>query len=76
MSQRSLESRVAAAAEEALARQKAVTPVDVCVGIGWLSGSHLEAWRHGRAGALREFLPVDDDRLAWTMTGSRSSLTA
>lgn len=50
-------------AEQTLARHKAVTPVDVCVGIGWLSGSHVEAWRQGRAGSLREFLPVDDARL-------------
>jgi len=54
---------VAAAAEETLARHKAVTAVDVCVGIGWLSGSHIEAWRHGRAESLRELLPVDDAKL-------------
>ncbi len=59
----SLERRVAAAAGEALARQKTVTPVDVCVGIGWLSGSHIESWRYGRVGSLSEFLPVDDARL-------------
>jgi hypothetical protein len=58
-----LERRVAAAAQEALARQKTVTPVDVCVGIGWLSGRHVEAWRQGRAASLRELLPVDDARL-------------
>ncbi len=54
---------MAAAAEETLARHRAVTPVDVCVGIGWLSGSHIEAWRHGRAGSLHELLPVDDAKL-------------
>ena len=43
-----LDRRVAAAAGEVLAEQQAVTPVDVCVGIGWLSGSHVEAWRQGR----------------------------
>ena len=59
----SLERRVAAAAGETLTRQKAVTPIDVCVGIGWLSGSHVESWRQGRVGSLREFLPVDDARL-------------
>jgi hypothetical protein len=36
----------------------------VCVGIGWLSSSHVESWRQGRVGSLREFLPVDDVRLA------------
>jgi hypothetical protein len=35
-------------------------PIGVCVGIGWLSSSHVESWRQGRVGSLREFLPVDD----------------
>ncbi len=55
---------MAAAAGEQLAKKKAVTPVDVCLGIGWLSSSHVEAWRQGRVGSLRECLPVDDARLA------------
>jgi len=59
-----LERRVAAAAAEVLARQRAVTPVDVCVGIGWLHGSHVESWRQGRVGSLSELLPVDDARLS------------
>jgi len=54
---------VTAAAEEALASQKSVTPIDVCIGIGWLSSSHVESWRYGRVGSLSEFLPVDDTRL-------------
>src|SRR5690242_17666877 len=58
-----LERRVAAAAGEVLAREKAVTPVDVCVGLGWLHGRHVESWRYGRVGSLSEFLPVDDTRL-------------
>jgi hypothetical protein len=59
----SLERRVAAAAEQTLARHKAVTPVDVCVGIGWLSGSQVDFWRQGGVAALCEYLPVDDVRL-------------
>jgi hypothetical protein len=42
---------VASAAQEALARHKTVTPVDVCVGIGWLTSRHVEAWRQGRVAA-------------------------
>ena len=45
---KSLKSRVAAAAAEALARQGFVTPVDVCLGLGWLHASHVADWRHGR----------------------------
>ncbi len=54
---------MAAAAEEALARHKAVTPADVCVGIGWLSGSQVSFWRQGGVATLSEYLPVDDARL-------------
>lgn len=54
---------MATAAGEVLDREKAVTAVDVCVGIGWLSASHVESWRYGRVGSLSEFLPVDGTRL-------------
>jgi hypothetical protein len=58
-----LQRRVGAAAAAALARQKFVTPVDVCVGIGWLHTSNVDDWRHGRVDDLEYFLPVHDDRL-------------
>jgi hypothetical protein len=60
---RSLDARVAAAAGEALARQGFVTPVDVCLGLGWLYASNLDDWRHGRVDDLEYFLPVAGDRL-------------
>jgi hypothetical protein len=63
VSQRSLESRVVAAAEEALAGQGFVTPIDVCRGLGWLHDSNLDDWRRGRVDDLEYFLPVHDDRL-------------
>jgi hypothetical protein len=62
-SQRSLESRVVTAAEKALARQGFVTPVDVCLGLGWLQDCIVDDWRHGRADDLEDFLPVHDNRL-------------
>ena len=55
--------RVEAAAADALARRKFVTPVEVCVGLGWLRDSNLEDWRRGRVDDLEYFLPVHDDRL-------------
>lgn len=61
--QRSLNTRVIAAAEEALARQGFVTPIDVCLGLGWLRDTNVDDWRHGRADDLEEFLPVHDNRL-------------
>jgi hypothetical protein len=64
MAQKGLQSRVVAAAEEALERQKFVSPVDVCVGLGWLHSRHLDNWRQGRADSLESFLPVQSGRLA------------
>jgi hypothetical protein len=63
VSSRSLKSRVAAAAAEVLARQGFVTPVDVCVGVGWLHVSNVDDWRHGRVDDLEYFLPVHGDRI-------------
>jgi hypothetical protein len=48
------------AASEALARQGFVTPVDVCVGLGWLHASNVDDWRHGRVDDLEDCLPVHD----------------
>jgi hypothetical protein len=62
-SQKSLKSRVITVADETLARQGFVTPIDVCLGLGWLRDSNVDDWRHGRADDLEEFLPVHDDRL-------------
>jgi hypothetical protein len=59
-----LEQRVAAAAGQALARQKFVTPVDVCLGIGWLNSTNVDSWRYGRVPSLEYFLPVQDDKLS------------
>ena len=64
VSQTGLKRRVEAAAAAALARQKFVTPVDVCVGLGWLHTSNVEDWRRGRVNDLERFLPVHDDRLS------------
>ena len=51
-----------AAAEKALARQKFVTPIDVCLNIGWLQPSNVDDWRRGRVDDLDYFLPTHDDR--------------
>ncbi|HTQ92369.1 MAG TPA: DUF2293 domain-containing protein [Streptosporangiaceae bacterium] len=63
MGSRSVKSRVAVAAAEALARQGFVTPVDVCLGLGWLHASNVDDWRHGRVDDLEYFLPVHGDRI-------------
>jgi hypothetical protein len=60
----SLERRVVAAAGEALARRKFVTGVDVCIGLGWLTSSHVDRWRQGRVPDLESLLPVDGEKAA------------
>jgi hypothetical protein len=47
-----------AAAEKALARQKFVTPIDVCLSIDWLQPSNVDDWRQGRVDDLDYVLPA------------------
>jgi hypothetical protein len=60
----SLDRRVAAAADEVLARRKFVTVADVCIGLGWLTSSHVERWQQGRVPNLESMLPVPGDKVA------------
>jgi hypothetical protein len=55
---------VVAAAEEALARQKYVTAIDVCLGLRWLHSRHVEAWQSGLGGFLCHYVPVGPGRVA------------
>jgi hypothetical protein len=55
---------VVAAAGEVLAQRNFVTVADVCIGLGWLTGSHVDRWRQGRVPDLESSLPVHDGRLA------------
>jgi hypothetical protein len=60
----SLDTRVATAAESVLNRTKAVSPLDVLVGLGWLPPSHVDTWRQGRAESLQDLMQVRPDRMA------------
>jgi hypothetical protein len=62
--QQPLQPRVVAAAEKILAKQKFVTPLDICMGIGWLPSAHVDNWKQGRVAALEQVLPAHGDRLA------------
>jgi hypothetical protein len=53
-----------AAAEEALARQKYVTAIDVCVGIRWLYSNHVADWQQGRAGFLGYYVQAGAGKVA------------
>jgi predicted CXXCH cytochrome family protein len=64
MAQKGLQGRVVAAAEEALERQRFVSAIDVCIGLGWLHSRHVDNWRQGRADSIETFLPVPHSRIA------------
>lgn len=59
-----LERRVATAAEQALARQSYVSPLDVLTGMGWVPLGLVTDWRQGRAAHLEAVAAVPADRLA------------
>jgi hypothetical protein len=58
-----LERRVVAAAEQALARQRYVSPLDVLTGLGWVPPGLVTDWRQGRAPHLEAVAAVSADRL-------------
>src|SRR4051812_38219584 len=59
-----LERRVVNAAEEALRRQRYVSPLDVLTGMGWLPPGPVTNWRQGRAPDLETLAAVSADRIA------------
>jgi hypothetical protein len=54
--ERRLEERVVRAADDALARQQYVSPVDVLLGMGLLSPGQLLDWRRGRIDFLERVI--------------------
>lgn len=59
-----LKRRVARAAEEALEKQRSVTPIDVLIGLGWLHPVHLDPWRQGRVADLEQLVQVRPEKVA------------
>ncbi|SNY48071.1 DUF2293 domain-containing protein [Paractinoplanes atraurantiacus] len=59
-----LERRVVTAAEQALQRQRYVSPLDVLTGLGWLPPGQVTDWRQGRAPVLEAVAAVSPDRIA------------
>ncbi|MET0495042.1 MAG: DUF2293 domain-containing protein [Actinoplanes sp.] len=59
-----LERRVTTAAEQALQRQRYVSPLDVLTAMGWLPPGLVTDWRHGRSPHLEAVAAVTADRLA------------
>jgi hypothetical protein len=67
MTARSIEDRVARAAEAALADKRFVTPVDVLMSVGWLQPGLVDRWRQGRVEYLEAAAQVDSEKLSEAM---------
>ena len=63
----SLEVRVVRAAEAALTEQSYVSPIEVLVGIGWLTPQAVELWRRGRAEDLERLTQANLHTLSAAM---------
>ena len=55
------------AAEAALAEQSYVSPIDVLVGVGWLTPQAVDVWRQGRVEDLERLAQADLDKLSAAM---------
>ena len=62
-----LERRVVQAAETALDRQQYVAPVDVLVGIGWLTSSTVDRWRQGQVDYLEQAVDANLSKISTAM---------
>jgi hypothetical protein len=60
--------RVRSVAEQALAEQDFVRPVDVLLGLGWLAPSHFDQWRQGRVPCLEEVTQAGPVKILTALT--------
>ncbi|MHA6626167.1 DUF2293 domain-containing protein [Pseudonocardia sichuanensis] len=67
----SIEQRVGAAAEAALAGSTSVSPLDVLGVLGWVTLNHEDRWRQGRAGFLEPLEAVRPEKLAAVLDALR-----
>ena len=81
MAHQDIQGRVRRVAEQALAEQQYVRPIDVLLGLGWLAPSHLDRWRQGRVPYLEQVIQGDLGKVEAAMAEFRrwaraSDLTA
>lgn len=67
MSGGKLEQRVRRAAEAALAEQRYVSAIDVLLGLGWLTPSHIDRWRQGRVESLERVTQANLSKVSTAM---------
>jgi hypothetical protein len=63
----SLEERVIRVAEAALTEHSVVSPIDVLIGLGWLTPQAVDTWRQGRVDALERLAQVNLHKLSSAM---------
>lgn len=68
MVRQDIEARVRRVAEQALAEQHYVRPIDVLLGLGWLAPSHLDRWRQGRVPYLEQEVQAGLGKVSTAMT--------
>ena len=59
-----LEERVVLVAEAALAERSVVSPIDLLIGIGWLTPQAVDGWRKGRADDLERLAQANLHKLS------------
>src|ERR1700752_3407278 len=74
--QKKLELRVVRAAEAALQAQNYVRPIDVLLGIGWLSPDAEKRWRQGRTDYLERVVQANLEKISEAMRQLRRWATA
>lgn len=71
MAKRDIGSRVRDVAEQQLAQEQYVRPVDVLLGLSWLAHSHVERWQQGRIPCLENEIQTAPDKVATAMAELR-----
>jgi hypothetical protein len=66
-----IQARVRRVAEQMLAEQRYVSPIDVLLGLGWLAPSHLSEWRQGRVPCLEQVVQANPGKVSTAMAEFR-----
>lgn len=67
MAAQDIRRRVREVAERTLAEQRVVSSVDVLLGLGWLSSSHVDEWRQGRVPHLEKVIQANLSKVSTAM---------
>jgi hypothetical protein len=68
----SLRARVVSAAEDLLADERSVAPLDVLGAVGWLTANHIDHWRQGRTPYLPPLVAMRREKLDLAMDTLRA----